>query len=453
MHNQTTFVPVAKKTIVCSLAFLLVSNVAFSTSCLAAVGDSGSPAVSIPSPTKTGNLQLGGYARLGTGAGPTTNDISGASTTTDSASTTDSVGTATQAPAAPSNNVDLQPLKLGSEEPTSTTVDAATVDGGVLKTEVSKEGFVPKEDSPAVVSDQSVVPGNNNAKGKGHKKGKNAKDIVQQAKDVAVGPVPLLVSDKEEEKAVDLMDSAEKQQLADLWEAALKRSPDIQFVVAKLQPTTDQAHLSSILTRIVSTAAYAGMGSMAMVAPGIGTYAASSLGSSMLMQVAGMQQKKADKAAKLSDEEQLMMLWMVRQTADKLVVSYRGYKKNFVKLSRATTDLQDLQAMAADARAGQDAAKQLEMDYVLRKQQRDIDEIADDVRAHRASLNDLAGPESVAKLDKQIIWEQTQVEQGSNGGGPIDVNASTATPKSTDTKAHGGGADKTQTASNPSPQS
>jgi len=206
-----------------------------------------------------------------------------------------------------------------------------------------------------------------------------------------------------------------------------------------------------------------GMSMMMMPNSGMAGYAMMSGGSSAISSVLGIAQSKADKKAKLSQEEQMIMLGIVRTTADKLVASYRDYKKFFVCLARSSNDLQDLQAMAAEARSGQDAAKQLEMDYTLRKAQRDIDQVSDDVRRNRCNLIDLAGPEAVAKLDKQIIWEQTQVDQGQTGttasapdGGATPASDSSKKPADSSTQAQDPNAtgDKPKTASNnPSPQS
>jgi hypothetical protein len=387
-------------------------------------------ATSIPAPANKGDLQLEGYSKLTSGAGPTTNDV----TVTDSAA----VG-------APPASVNLQPLKLGNETPTSdnSTPAAATAGGeDVLKSTVTTTDYAAKPQDTAVLQDTSVV-----GKNKPKHSGKHvAKTLRQQADDVHIAPIPLQVSEGDQKKEAAFLDDTEKQQLSDLWEATLTRSPDIQFVVAKLQPTNSNAHLNTILSSMLSTAAYGGMSAVMMMSPGMGTYAAGSAGSMLISNVLQINNSRQQKKQKLSQEEEMIMFNMVRGTADKLVAAYRDYKKRFVSLSRASSDLQDLQAMAADARAGQDASKQLEMDYVLRKQQRDIDEISDDVRRYRQTLLDLAGPDSVAKLDKQIIWEQTQID-GQPSQDIAQKPAETATPKADDTaKPSDASADKKQTA-------
>jgi hypothetical protein len=429
--------------------------------------------VVIDAPSKKGSLQLDGYAHMTAGAGPTTNDVSNptpdASATPDPSANANATGNAT---------ADLKPVTLDSADNSSASGDSGTAGDGVLKSTVRETVVAPHDTNEQVLEEASVAPANASGKGK-HKKGKEAKSLVQQGKDVAVGPLPLLTTDNDDKKTAEFINTAEKEQIADLWESTLTRSPDVQFVIQKLQPTSNQAHLNSTLTKLLGAAMYGAMGMSMMMMPnsGMAGYAMMSGGSSAISSVLGIAQNKADKRAKLSQEEQMIMLGIVRTTADKLVASYRDYKKFFVSLARASNDLQDLQAMAAEARSGQDAAKQLEMDYTLRKAQRDIDQISDDVRRNRCNLIDLAGTEAVAKLDKQIIWEQTQVDQGQTGatasnpdggaapasdsskkadGGAVPASDSSKKPADTSTQAQDPNAagDKPQTASaNPSPPS
>ncbi len=332
------------------------------------------------------SLQAPGYEKLTDGAGPAADGIHGQLGDGDS----------TTQPNAGNN--DLRPLTLQSANPNGEPQsDATGPDAGVLKSTVSATEYVPKDDNGHVLESKSI---------KGEP---NGKKLVKDASKVGLGPLQLAVTDEEANKKADTILTAEQMELNDLWEATLTRSPDIQFIVQKLQPTSNPAHLSNILMRALSTAAFGGLGAMAMMSPNMGTYAASGMAGNMIQQALGVKESKNAKAAKLSQEEQLMMFNMVRNTCDKLVNSYRDYKKNSIALFRASTDLQDLQGMVTEARAGQDSAKQLEMEYTVRKQQRDVDAIGDDVRKHRQSLVDLAGPEAIAKLDKQISEEQINV--------------------------------------------
>jgi len=406
-------------------------------------------ALGLPLSSKKEAFQLPTYEKLTDGANPNTNDHAAEPASTSSKN-------------AP---VDLTPLTLTAPSTESEKAADDTSNGDILKSTVSTTNFVPQTQE----SDMQVL------QSKSIKGDKGKLSLTKQAAAVNVGPIPLLETDNETQKKVDTILDAEKAELADLWEATLTRSPDIQFVVQKLQPTSNQAHLTNILARMLSTAAFGGMGAMSMMSPNMGTYAAASMGGSMIQNVLGMAQGKADKKAKLSQEEELMMFNMVRNICDKLVASFRDYKKSSSSLTRASSDLQDLQGMVAEARAGQDSAKQLEMEYTLRKQQRDLDALADDLRRHRQSLIDLAGADAVAKLDKQLVDEHGQIDRATGidtsvvnnsdskceDGHPV-LNAQTDTPTIEDThvgetsgtETTNTGNPKTQTAStNPSPQS
>src|SRR5207253_5552855 len=110
-----------------------------------------------------------------------------------------------------------------------------------------------------------------------------------------------------------------------------------------------------------------------MMSPSPLMYGANSMGSSALSNLLGAQESKMARQAKLSESEGVMLFKIVRDTADKLVDNYRNYKKTLVTLNKAATDLQDLQNMVSESRSGQDAARQVEMEYTIRKAQRDLD--------------------------------------------------------------------------------
>jgi len=360
------------------------------------------------SSNKKAALQVFGYEKLTTGAGPTTNDVA---------------AVPLAVPNGPVNKdgssvpSDLRPLTLHDEENIDQAKsESGTADDGVLKSTVSTTNYVPKEGDDRETKARSI------------KDGLDAKSLVKQAGNVGLGPVQLVETDEETNKKVDTILTAEQVELNDLWEATLARSPDIQFIVQKLQPTSNQAHLSTILTRMLSTVAFGGLGAAMMASPNMGMYAATSAGGSMLQQAIGMKERSDAKRAKLSQEEELVMFKMVRDTCDKLVSCFRDYKKNSGSLERANCDLVDLKAMVSEAQGGQDGAKQLEMEYTLRKQQRDIFALAEDVRRDRQGLVDLAGSEAVEKLDKQFVDERNQVQQAAVVGDETKQSASVNDP-------------------------
>jgi hypothetical protein len=230
-----------------------------------------------------------------------------------------------------------------------------------------------------------------------------------------LGPVPLQETEDESEKKITTVVDAEKSQLADIWDAALCRNQDIQFVVQKLMPTKDPKHTTAVMMKMLSTAMYAGMSVTPMLMPGggmstTGMYAAQNAGASLVMGVLNNAQSKQAKKAAVTETEAIMLYNIIRNVAEKVVSNFHEYKRNLSSVDRAYKDYQDLQNMVSEARVGQDAAKQIEMEYMLRKARREIDSINDDVRRCRQALVDLSGSDSVDKLDKQIAIENSKVD-------------------------------------------
>ncbi|MBS1993912.1 MAG: hypothetical protein JSS83_25545 [Cyanobacteria bacterium SZAS LIN-3] len=312
----------------------------------------------------------------------------------------------------------LPPLKLTSDDSSSKKVgekkSGAAESTKVFQMEESKNEFVPKgpagEDSPlpstSVVAPKPVAA-------KPAKKGAKVKDetitpenVYSKAKDLNVVPLALTESTADINSKAERLENGEQKQISELWEATLQRSPDIQFVVQKLIPSSDGAHTSTVLMRLVTSALYAGVGTMGTVMPGQGSYAMQNGAAQVLGQITGAVEGKNAKKAVLNQSEMIALYQMVRNTADKMVDHYRDYKKNMVGIQRANADFEDLKAMAAESNS-----RPLETEYTLRKQKRDIEAIADDVHRYRQNLIDMAGSEAVDKLDQEIASELQMLEE------------------------------------------
>ncbi|MBU6450839.1 MAG: hypothetical protein KGS72_03605 [Cyanobacteria bacterium REEB67] len=292
--------------------------------------------------------------------------------------------------------------------------DAVASDGETgsktYKLEESKNEFVPKGpagDEGGLPSESLVAPKEAKAPTKEKKKGKGkdkeevaTETTLEQAKKVNVMPVALTNTPAESQMKSDQLENSEQKQISQLWEATLQRSPDIQFVVQKLVPSTDGAHTSTVLMRLVTTALYAGVSAAGTISPGQSSYAMQNGAANILGQISGAVEGKQAKKANLNQSEMIALYQLVRNTADKMVDHYRDYKKNLVGIQRASADFEDLKAMAAES-----TSRPLETEYTLRKQKRDIDSIADDVHRYRQNLIDLAGSEAVDKLDTDIARE------------------------------------------------
>ncbi len=438
MFNSFRLVEISKRAVYFSMALSLVLPAAMPDIC---------HALSMPSlSSKKDNLVLPTYEKLVEGAGPTTNDSGSGSTgdtansaanssataaTNDPAKTTADSTSSSEKPAADKDNkqtqaADLSPLKLDSDkEAKNDQSDDVDDSKSYLKSTVSATGFVPKgpivPNGSVIKLPEGSVVGNDTADNTAPSNKGNSR-ILNQAKRVNAMPLPLMPSEEEADQKAETVETAEAAELRDLWSSALDRSPDIQFVIQKLMPHSDDGVTQKILMRMLTTTIFGAMGAVSMMSPNPGVYAGSNAGASLMMSLVQGENAKNARNARLSQTESIMLYNIVRSTADKLVDNYRSYKKNMLSLTRASSDLQDLQGMVADARSGQDAAKQLEMEYTLRKAQRDVDSINEDIKRFRQGLIDLSGSEAVARLDKEMVVEQASLDQTTPSGDPKQAN-------------------------------
>lgn len=312
----------------------------------------------------------------------------------------DTTSDAAQTPAqTPTNNPELAPLTLTDTKVngTNATTGATTPDkDGTLNAAVTKNELAPKGplegDNNALLAPTSV---------KGSKLSKlGSGNLSETAKAINVAPLALIESSNEVERKFDETQEMEREQITALWEATLTRSPDINFVLQKLMPNSDPSKTTTVLMRLLSTAAMGGLGAAGMIMPGSGGYMIQSGGYSIMQQLLNITDSKAAKNAKVTQTEQIQLYNMIRSTADKLSSSYRTYKAQHKSLYRANADLEDLKALAPEAK--KDGAKEFEIQYTLKKQQRDIEFIASELNKSRQDLLDMAGNDAVAKLDTSI---------------------------------------------------
>ncbi|MBI1271303.1 hypothetical protein GC174_12815 [bacterium] len=307
--------------------------------------------------------------------------------------------------------IDLSPLSLDGDKSKEKDVavsedkdsEKTEGEGGLMKATIRTSQFVPK--SPLDGTEKAVLAPTSVKGTKSKSIETLGGNLVDQAQSINAAPLPLISSQEEQAIKVSNQRELERQQLTALWEATLTRSPDINFVLQKLMPATDSSKVTSLMMRALSTAMYGGLGVLGAVSPGPGSYMAQNLGYSTISSLLQLQDSKAQKKARVTQVEAIMLYQMVRKTADRLVEKYRDYKKEHLALMRANDDFQDLQKMARDAREGQGAPQQLEIEYTLRKQQRDIEGLEQNLGKVRQGLVDLAGPQAVAKLDKEIDVE------------------------------------------------
>lgn len=414
--------PASNKALVALIAALTLSQLAFTdTAC----------ALSLPVSNKRPNLHLPASEQLDEEAMAEEESADGSSTTSSAAKSSDSNQNTDSAKKPEA----LAPLRL-KDNTTEEEADGSTV----MKTGASVNDFAPKgPDGDNSTKDLPAINIKGDATGKDGKGklgqkvlSKNATQM-EKAESTNLMPLALTESEKEVQEKGEYLENSEKKQIADLWEATLEKSPDIQFVIQKMMPTSDKAHATHVMMKMMSTVLMGGVGAIGFMSPTPtqGTYMMQNMGYSLLSQLNGTMDKKTLQKAALGQAEIIALYNMVRQTADRMVDQYRCYKKNKTLMVRATNDLEELKAMASAAQ--KTPPQQLEMDYTIRKAQRDVDSVVDDVHRFRQNLMDIAGVEAVAKLDTQLQEEAIKLDDTKLDTTPV---SQLATPK--DQSANGG---------------
>ncbi|CAN5365688.1 hypothetical protein BH11CYA1_BH11CYA1_19180 [soil metagenome] len=409
--------PVSRKVFSLACSVMLLGSAALSSQAMA---------LSMSKTQKKGSFQLPLNTRLedGLDSGASTTSSIEPSTTSSASETATPVATETaktetakaEAPKAEApKSVDLRPFGLNDSDTSAKPTEEAEGDTPKFKIQASESNLLPNGTTASEGLPAKSMKVEKGFFGLG--KPKHAKDLIKTPMDAAKAtnsmPLALQSSEDETQQKAEFLETSEQRQIAALWDATLNRSPDIQFVVQKLVPTSDTGHAATMMTRMLGGVLAGSIGAAGMIAPNQGTYMVQSFSQQLLGQLMGVADDKAKKKAQLGQAELISLYQMVRGTSDKLVDNYRQYKRGVVGLNRATTDFEDLNNMMKDARAGQDAAKQLDMEYTVRKAQRDVIAISDDIHRFRQGLVDMAGPEAVEKLDVAVQEELQNLGESS----------------------------------------
>jgi hypothetical protein len=173
------------------------------------------------------------------------------------------------------------------------------------------------------------------------------------------------------------------EELSDLWDAALANNPDIQFIIEKMTPKKSSIKSGGVV-KDLSHAMYG----CVLSGEGVANAAAKqSAGTQLIMDVLSDKQSKEDKK---------------QGTKESDATHFYNYKKFMNGLDRANLDLIDLTAMVADTREKVNSSHASELDYLLRKQQRDIEAIQISMERCHHELAVLCGQNAVSKLDVRI---------------------------------------------------
>jgi hypothetical protein len=188
------------------------------------------------------------------------------------------------------------------------------------------------------------------------------------------------------------------EELSDLWDAALANNPDIQFIIEKMTPKKSSIKSGGVV-KDLSHAMYG----CVLSGEGVANAAAKqSAGTQLIMDVLSDKQSKEDKKQGTKESDAIVLFKMIRDTAHKLTTHFYNYKKFMNGLDRANLDLIDLTAMVADTREKVNSSHASELDYLLRKQQRDIEAIQISMERCHHELAVLCGQNAVSKLDVRI---------------------------------------------------
>lgn len=377
-------------------------------------------ALSMPKGQKKGNFQLPLNSRLEDG-------LDSGITTSATQNTTATPASAIEGPKVEATkiettkSIDLKPFGLNDSDTAAKPVEETSGDTPTFKIQASESNLLPNgttanEGLPA--KSMKAEKSEKSERGFMGLGKKHAKDLIKTPMDAAKAtnsmPLALIDNADETQQKAEFLETSEQKQIAALWDATLNRSPDIQFVVQKLVPTSDSGHAATVMTRMLGGVLAGSVGAMGMIAPSQAMYAGQSFANQALGQLMGAVDDKAKRKAQLGQAELISLYQMVRATSDKLVDNYRQYKRNIIGLNRATTDFEELNNMKNDARASQDAAKQLDMEYTVRKAQRDVIAISDDIHRFRQGLIDMSGAEAVDKLDQSIQEELQNLGESSS---------------------------------------
>lgn len=281
-----------------------------------------------------------------------------------------------------SKTANLSPISLNE-----TSVTSETGDEKLLKTSVRQNHFKPDQTNQLV----------------------NKSKLMNDAATINALPLALMQSAQEAEAELSREDRLERLQVSDLWEATLTNSPDIQFVVQALQPTSDPSHAVAVLNKLLQTVVYGGATAAPLFFPGPAANLTTSFGLATLRSLFGLAESRKAKQAENKGTNSIFLYKMVRDTADRLVERYRSYKESAISLYYAEHDLTDLRAMIGEANAAKDSCQQIKMFWETRLATQHIRTLKGEVRRYRQNLVDLAGPKAVIRLDKQIEEEQIQL--------------------------------------------
>jgi hypothetical protein len=239
--------------------------------------------------------------------------------------------------------------------------------------------------------------------------------------EINASPLELL-SPGETQAMLSQQQEIEKQQITMLWQVALKKSPDFQLILKKLIPSGDEAKtlklIDALITQLGTTTGVSSDGSH--IGPSFGPYAGDYSTPVLhyshyynFSKVFDNQEFIENKKVRISNTERHNFYESARETAKNVIGHYRDYKIQHKKLVSANEDFEGLKKIVADAK-NTDAAKQIEVQYSLKKQQGEIEEIGKELARFRSLLSEQTSDDAVRNLDESIQTESQEISAESD---------------------------------------
>ncbi|MCW5824895.1 MAG: hypothetical protein KIT34_19010 [Cyanobacteria bacterium TGS_CYA1] len=233
-----------------------------------------------------------------------------------------------------------------------------------------------------------------------------------------VNASPLILAPNTDEGKAKLTQEQEieRHELIMVSQAALRKSTETQRILKKLIPSGDPVKTQKLFETLLSMPMYCGSTSDgSSIDPSFGPYGSyprpvmRDYYFSNFCILLDNPTYVESKREKISMIERRDFYNTFRDICDKVVGLYRDYKLMRKKLLNANEDFEDLKKMVADSKEA-DTTKQIEMQYILKKQQREIEEIGKQLEEFRKRLVEFTDEDAVNTLDKPV-YTSNETEQ------------------------------------------
>gem|GEM_PF-1566670 len=227
---------------------------------------------------------------------------------------------------------------------------------------------------------------------------------------------PSLALTGDEQKAIDEFFSRnEQEQLSNLWKATIERNKTIQFVIQKLAPANSPQQANSLLSKTLGAAIFLPFYALQAFTNNSGAYYGSQVGGRVLGSVLEGKMQKNHAQIQLSQTEAIILFMMIDEVAERLRQRYHAYKRVLVERTLATNELVETKKDTLDAQDSMSEGAEVIAGIQRRSTEREIRKLDAELRSHRNTLIELAGPQSVSDLDQQL-----KIELAATQNTPLD---------------------------------